>query len=222
MRNLSYVWLLATLLAGPLVAKDLGRVGPVFPIGEIDMLSWIEARLRNFEQNGKLEQMQNAFAEQVKQSVETPPPLALSTTTEPKTYLVDPSIVVPKDLMDAQGRVFAKAGTRVNPFDTATWPSEARLPKFEYRKVLVFFDARDARQLAFVHALTHEKPLLYVLTGGSPNQVAKQLGQRIYFDQQGTLSDKLRIQAVPSLVEQSGKAWRVQEFDVQHLLPLEE
>lgn len=222
MRPLSYLGLLTALLAAPLMAKDLGRVGPTFPIGEIDMLSWIQARLKQFEQNGKLAQMQHEFSEQVKKSVQTPPPLALLTTTEPKTYLVDPSIVVPKDLTDAQGRVFAKAGTRVNPFDTATWPSQARLPQFEYRKALVFLDARDARQLTFALALKHDKPLLFVLTGGSPNRVAKQLGQRIYFDQQGTLSEKLRIQAVPSLVEQSGKAWRVQEFDVQHLRPFEE
>ena len=139
MRTLSCLGLLTALLADPLMAKDLGRAGPTFPIGEIDMLSWIQARLKQFEQNGKLAQMQHEFSEQVKKSVQTPPPLALRTTTEPKTYLVDPSIVVPKDLTDAQGRVFAKAGTRVNPFDTATWPSEARLPQFEYRKALVFF-----------------------------------------------------------------------------------
>ncbi|QFT13612.1 type-F conjugative transfer system protein TraW [Vibrio sp. THAF190c] len=214
--------LFTALLSSSLAAKDIGRVGPTFPIGEVDMLSWIETRLKQFEKNGKLAQMQHEFSEQVKKSVETPPPLPLMPTTNPKTYLVDPSIVVPKDLTDAQGRVFAKAGTRVNPFDTETWPTEARLPKFEYRKALVFFDARDARQLTFVEEFKHEKPLLYVLTGGSPNQVAKRLNQRIYFDQQGTLSEKLRIRAVPSLAEQSGKAWRVQEFDVQHLFPREE
>ena len=95
-------------------------------------------------------------------------------------------------------------------------------PSLSTAKPWCFFDARDPRQLTFALALKHDKPLLFVLTGGSPNRVAKQLCQRIYFDQQGTLSEKLRIQAVPSLVEQSGKAWRVQEFDVQHLRPFEE
>lgn len=218
----SQTWLLAALLSLPVAAKDLGRMGPTFPIGEVDMLAWIEARLKRFEQNGQLEQMQQEFAQRVKQSVETPPPLALSTTTTPKRFLVDPSIVVPKDLTDTQGRVFAKAGTRVNPFDTTTWPTNARLPQFEYRHALIFFDARDAKQVAFVEGLEHEKPLRYILTGGSPNQVAKRFNQRIYFDQQGMLSSKLRIQAVPSLVEQSGKAWQVQEFDVQHLRPAKE
>ena len=208
------VALLLSMTAG---AKDLGRRGPTFPIGEIDMLTWIETRLKQFEQNGKLEQMQAEFEAQVKRSVETPPPLALSTTTQPKTFLVDPSITIPKDLTDAQGRVFAKAGTRVNPFDTRTWPTQARLPQFEYTKALVFFDARDAKQLAFVTGLKHDKPLRYILTGGSPNQVAEHLNAPIYFDQQGMMSEKLHIQSVPSLVEQSGHAWRVEEFDVQNV-----
>ncbi|WP_241814634.1 type-F conjugative transfer system protein TraW, partial [Vibrio cyclitrophicus] len=166
MRHLMMVF--ALLLSLGAVAKDLGRMGPTFPIGEIDMLTWIEARLKHFEATGKLEQMQTEFAEQVKQSVETPPPLSLSTTTTPKTFLVDPSITVPKDLTDAQGRVFAKAGTRVNPFDTRTWPTGAKLPQFEYSNVLVFFDARDAKQVEFVANLEHAKPLRYILTGGSP------------------------------------------------------
>ena len=216
MRHLMMVF--ALLLSLGAVAKDLGRLGPTFPIGEIDMLTWIEARLKHFKATGKLEQMQTEFAEQVKQSVETPPPLSLSTTTTPKTCLVDPRITVAKDLTDGQGRVFAKAGTRVNPFDTRTWPTGAKLPQFEYSNVLVFFDARDAKQVEFVANLEHAKPLRYILTGGSPNQAAKRFNTRMYFDQQGTLSDRLHIQAVPSLVEQSGHAWRVQEFDVQHIV----
>ena len=39
MRHLMMVF--ALLLSLGAVAKDLGRMGPTFPIGEIDMLTWI-------------------------------------------------------------------------------------------------------------------------------------------------------------------------------------
>nr|AKN37736.1 IncF plasmid conjugative transfer pilus assemblyprotein TraW [Vibrio splendidus] len=94
MRHLMMVF--ALLLSLGAVAKDLGRMGPTFPIGEIDMLTWIEARLKHFEKTGKLEQMQTEFAEQVKQSVETPPPLSLSTTTTPKRFWWIPASRCPR------------------------------------------------------------------------------------------------------------------------------
>ncbi len=195
-------------------AKDLGRIGATFPIGEIDMLQWIEARLKHFEATGKLQEMQEEMADNVRRSVETPTPLALSTTTKPETFNVDPSLTLAKDLTDAQGKVFAKAGTRINPFDTRTWPQGATLPQFEYSHVLFFFDGRDAQQLALAKRFKSDKPIKWVLTGGSPNEVSRALNHRIYFDQQGDLSRQLHIKAVPSLVEQAGTHWQVTEFDV--------
>lgn len=194
-------------------AQDLGRIGATFAIGEIDMLQWIESRLKQFEVTGQLQQMQDDFTEQVRQSAETPPPLALGVTTEPESFLVDPSLTLARDLTDSQGRVFAKAGMRINPFDTTTWPQHAKLPRFEYSHALLFFDGRDKQQLALAARIKSRKPIRWILTGGSPNQVAAALNQRIYFDQQG-LTKKLHIKAVPSLVEQSGTYWKVTEFDV--------
>ncbi|MDF4270356.1 type-F conjugative transfer system protein TraW, partial [Vibrio parahaemolyticus] len=178
------------------------------PIGEIDMLVWIEQRLKGFEQSGQLADMQQEFIEKVAENVETPPPLSLTTTTAPDTFLVDPSLTLAKDLTDANGQVFAKAGTRINPFDTTTWPEHSRPPnQFEYSHVLVFFDARDEQQLAFAQTFQSKKPIKWILTGGSPNQASEHLNSRIYFDQQGDLSQKMHIKAVPSLVEQSGIHW---------------
>ncbi len=209
--GLLFVVLFACL---PLNAKDLGRIGPTFKIGEIDMLAWIDARLKHFEKTGKMDELKENFTQQVKQSVENPTPLELSTTTEPTSFLVDPSIVIPQDLMDLEGNVFAKAGTKVNPFDTSTWPSHAKLPQFTYSHVLLFFDARDIEQITFVANFKHDKPIKYIMTGGNHNEAAKQLKNRMYFDQQGTLTKKLHIQSVPSLVEQDATMWRVTEFDV--------
>lgn len=207
-------------LAAPLYAnaQDFGRIGATFPIGEVDMLVWIEQRLKGFEASGKLDEMKEAFIARVKKNAETPAPLELPTTLNPAEFHVDPSLTLAKDLVDPNtGNVFAKAGTVINPFDTRTWPDGQKLPQFEYSHALAFFDARDAQQLTWAQNLTATKPIKWVLTGGSPNQVAEQLNHRIYFDQQGLLTEQLHIKHVPSLVEQSGLYWKVTEFDVSAL-----
>ncbi|KOO15984.1 conjugal transfer protein TraW, partial [Vibrio xuii] len=167
------LWGAALLFQPHAGAKDLGRIGATFPIGEIDMLVWIKQRLKGFEQSGKLASMQQEFAQRVAESVETPPPLTLTTTTTPSSFFVDPSLTLARDLSDAKGQIFAKAGIRINPFDTNTWPEQSRPPnQFEYSHVLIFFDARDEQQIAFAQTFESTKPIKWVLTGGSPNAVA--------------------------------------------------
>ncbi|WP_309303610.1 hypothetical protein [Vibrio parahaemolyticus] len=84
------LWGAALLFQPHAGAKDLGRIGATFPIGEIDMLVWIKQRLKGFEQSGKLASMQQEFAQRVAESVETPPPLTLTTTTTPSSFLSIP------------------------------------------------------------------------------------------------------------------------------------
>jgi len=204
-------------------AKPLGAHGPTFPIGELDMLSWIEARLNHFERTGKLADMQEEMKETVKRTVNTPTPVDIGPTTNPKRFWVNPSITLPADIKDPKtGRVFGRKGQTINPFDHNTWPKFAKtaLPALTLSKVLLFFDARDPRQLAFAKTFTHDKPIKYILTGGTLNDTATALGARMYFDQQGNLTRKLHLQHGPALVEQDATRWRVQEFDVS-TLPLD-
>lgn len=218
----SFILIILSLNTPSLVAKELGKIGATFPIGEIDMLTWIDDRLKRFEANGRLAQMQQEMTEQVKRSVETPPPIPLSTTTAPSVFTVDASLKLAKDIIvPDSGHVIAKAGTVINPFDSSTWPSGELFPQFEYSHALAFFDARDKRQVTWAAELTSDKPIKWVLTGGSPNETALILDSRIYFDQQGHLTQKLHLQSVPSLVQQRGTLWEVTEFDVSRLEPWE-
>ncbi|MEG3223294.1 type-F conjugative transfer system protein TraW [Vibrio gigantis] len=218
--------LVAGLTATSADGKHLGQVAPVFPIGEIDMLEWIHQRLKGFEASGQLADMQNEFTERVQQSIENPPPVeGLTTTTNPRTFYVDPSITIPKDIIaPTTGAVIAKAGTRVNPFDSRTWPKvdgQEVLPQFELSKVLVFFDARDAQQRRFASEYQNAKPIKWVLTGGSPNKMASLLDARMYFSQQGHLTQSLNITHVPAIAYQDGTRWRIDEVNVSGLQPLE-
>ncbi|GLT20475.1 conjugal transfer pilus assembly protein TraW [Vibrio zhanjiangensis] len=206
------------------LAKPLGTHGPTFPIGELDMLRWIEARLTHFERTGKLADMQEEMKARVTHAANHPAPVDIGPTTSPKRFWVNPSVTLPIDIKDpSTGRLFGKKGDTINPFDRDTWPQFVKdtLPEMHYTKALLFFDARDPRQLAFAKAFTHRKPMKYILTGGPLNETASDIGARMYFDQQGTLTRKLHLQHVPALAEQDGTRWRVQEFDVS-TLPLDD
>jgi len=105
--------------------------------------------------------------------------------------------------MDAEGKVIAPPGTQINPLGTVS-----------LSKHLLFFDARDAEQLKLARQLLeryHGKVKL-ILTGGSHLDLARKWKQAIYYDQQGTLTDKLRIRQVPALVSQEGSRLRIDEI----------
>ena len=219
--------LLLTLSLGPLSmgftpdaqAKDLGVVGQVFPISEIDMLQWIQQRLRTFEQTGELGTMKQQFKETVTASVRRPSPVGLVTTTSPEVFTVDPSLTLASDIRDTDGTLIYPKGTRINPFDTTTWPAmqQASKAQFQFSKTLVFFDGDDVQQSlwALDYQAAHEEDTIkWILTGGEPETTHHQLNSRIYFDQHGSLSRKLTLKRVPSVVKQVGILWQVQEIDV--------
>ena len=202
-------------------AKDLGVVGQVFPISEIDMLQWIQQRLRTFEQTGELDSMKQQFKDNVTASVRRPRPVGLITTTSPEVFTVDPSLTLASDITGANGELIYPKGTRINPFDTTTWPAMPRASQaqFQFSKTLVFFDGDDVQQRLW--ALNYQSQhtddtIKWILTGGEPETTHHQLNARIYFDQQGSLSRKLTLKRVPSVVKQVGIQWQVQEIDVSH------
>lgn len=205
----------APLLISPQVnAKDFGRVGATFEIGEIDMLQWIDKRLKRFEANGKFDSLKNEFQGKVKAAVDRPTPVqGLGTTTEPRTFRVDPTLTLAKDIKDAQGNVLYLKGTRVNPFDSNTWPTGTGI-NYTFSKTLVFIDGDDLNQQAWAKKFKQEKPIKWILTNGSPGEFAQKINTRVYFDQDSSLTQRLHIQNTPSVVNQAGHYWQVREVDV--------
>lgn len=195
---------LAFLVPGTGAAQDLGVIGPVYPIAEPSLLEVILAKLREAEASGAIATLQREAQSNAKRLIEHPPAVAAVTkTTQPRRFYYDPTLVVPYPVMDADGKVIAPPGTQVNPLDTVS-----------LSKHLLFFDARDAEQLELARQLLeryHGKVKL-ILTGGSHLDLARKWKQAIYYDQQGTLTDKLRIRQVPALVSQEGSRLRIDEI----------
>ena len=196
----------AVISAAPAIAlpQDLGVIGPVYPIAEPSLLEVILAKLRESEASGALAKLQREAQSNAKRMVEHPPAVAAVTkTTQPRSFYYDPTIVVPYPVTDAEGKVIAAPGTQVNPLDTVS-----------LSKHLLFFDARDAAQVTRARELLeryHGKVKL-ILTGGSHLDLARKLKQPVFYDQQGALTEKLRIRQVPALVSQEGKRLRIDEI----------
>lgn len=185
-------------------AEDLGVIGPVYSIAEKDLLAFIEARLRAKEQSGELAALRREATDRALRSIEEPQPgTEVGKATKARTYYYDPSVVVPANITDEAGKVLIPAGTKVNPLDAVS-----------LSKQLLFFDARDPKQLRQARALiaSHHGNVKPILTGGSYMDLMRRWKLRVYYDQQGALVKQLGIRAVPALVSQEGKRLRIDEL----------
>ncbi|MBE0615475.1 MAG: type-F conjugative transfer system protein TraW [Burkholderiales bacterium] len=185
-------------------AQDLGVIGPVYPIAEPSLLEVILSKLREADKTGVLARLQRETQGKVKRGIEQPAPIArITKTTKVRSFYYDPSIVVPYAIADADGKVIVAPETKVNPLDTVS-----------LSKALLFIDARDAAQVGRARGILDERggKVKVILTGGSYLELMRRWKRPVFFDQQGTLTDKLGIRHVPALVSQEGKRLRIDEI----------
>ena len=182
----SFAALLMLICASSTVmADDLGVIGPTYPIREPHLLQWIEQRLQEKERSGELQRLQDQARALAVEKVRNPQPLpGISSATSARTYYFDPSFALSEPVLDDKGRVLFPAGTRKNPLEIVS-----------LSKHLLFFDARDARQVEGARKLIERyrgkvKP---ILVGGSYLQLMKNWRIPVYFDQHGRLIKKLGI-----------------------------
>lgn len=197
---------LALLLAAPVHALDLGRVGPVWPVAEPDLLALIQSRLEEKRRSGELARIQAEFEARSRRTLESPAPVAgLVRTRTPRSFQFDPTVTAQDSVFDHEGKVLVAAGTRVNPLDYVG-----------LSQPLIFFDARDRDQTRTALALRqrHRGRARLILTGGSYVDFMQRHDLRVYYDQQGLLVRRLGIRQVPALVTQEGRMLRIDELKV--------
>ena len=106
-------------------------------------------------------------------------------------------------ILDADGKLLVPPGTTVNPLDTVS-----------LSQALLFIDARDTAQVKRASGILDERggKVKVILTGGSYLDLMRRWKRPVFFDQQGTLTDKLGIRHVPALVTQDGKRLKIEEI----------
>lgn len=196
----------AALHSSAACALDLGTIGPTYGIAEPHLLELIQQRLRDKERTGELKRLMEEARHRGASAVRQPRPVpGLRATQAARTFYLDPTFTLDRNIVDAQGRLMFAAGTRKNPLEVVS-----------LSKRLVFFDGRDPRQVEHARQLmlsptARVKP---VLTAGSYLDLMKTWRVPVYFDQQGVLVRRFGIRQLPAIVSQEGLRLRIDEVAV--------
>lgn len=186
------------------LGRDLGTVGPVYPIAEPDMVEAIKDRLREKEASGELAQIEAEGKRRVMASIQTPAPVpGLRRAQVARTWHFDPSVKFDEAVLDDKGRVLVPAGTVANPLDVVS-----------LRSTWFLFDGRDPKQVAMARAelAAAKGPIKPILVGGSPIPLSNEWKRPVYFDQGGRTVQRLGLTAVPARVTQDGRFLLIQEI----------
>ncbi|HDS6520179.1 type-F conjugative transfer system protein TraW [Entomohabitans teleogrylli] len=202
-------YLLAGCLLSPLTqAADLGTWGDLWPVREQDMLQLITQRLQNLQTSGQWDQTMDDFKKRVIENSQRPAPVEGITRAEKyEQRWFDPSLRLSEDLKDQEGRVFARKGEVVNPLKTVP-----------FMQTLYFINGDDADQVAWMKRQVPETLMSkIILVRGSVPDTSAALDSRIYFDQNGVLSQRFGLTAVPARITPapSGERLNIEIFPVK-------
>ena len=195
---------LATPLSGVALSKDFGTYGALFPIHEQNVLELIINGFTELDKSGRLEQIRKDSESHVRSRVERPVGRSFPRAEVDRSFTIDLSITVDRDLADHQGRVFAPAGTRVNPLEYS-----------RFSKRIVMIDGDDPDQVAFALRKGNELDTLIVLTSGPSLELMRKHGRRFWFDADGQMATKFGVEALPSVVTRADPLMRVDEINLE-------
>ena len=182
----------------------MGVIGPTYEIAERDLIAVIQDRLRRMERTGELARMEESYKRRVIDGIERPKPVpGINPTETARTFYIDPTFTLDRNIQDEHGRILYPAGTKINPFDYD-----------RMSKVLLFFDGRDKKQVDFAKRFMAESrtPVKPILVAGEPLKLMREWKREVFYDQGGALSKRFSITQSPALVSQEGKRLRVDEI----------
>ena len=184
-------------------AEHLGTYGETFEISEEDLLEQIERRLVEMRASGKLDRLEQEFADRAKAKIKRPAPVrGITHTSEPRTWAYDPSWTSPEDIRDTEGRLVIAAGQTVNPLDAV-----------RMRTPLLLIDGDATSHVDWAKRESELSPwgVKIILVTGAPFELEKSIQQPVFFDQEGLITTKFGIQAVPAKISQSGRQLQIEE-----------
>jgi len=203
-RSIAAISLIFLVFCGPLQAEDLGVIGPTYEIAERDLVEVIKDKFRRMEMTGELAKRNEEYKRRVIEGIERPKPVpGINPTKTARTFYIDPTFTLDRNVVDEKGNILYPAGTRINPFDYD-----------RMSKALLFFDGRDKKQVEFARRFMAESktPVKPILVGGEPLRLMREWKMDVFYDQGGALSKRFSITQSPAVVTQEGKRIRVDEI----------
>lgn len=194
-------------LSLPARAEDLGVIGPTYDIIERDLIEVMKDKYRRMEKSGELARLHEDYKNRVIEGIEKPRPVpGIKATDVARTFYVDPTYTLDRNIADENGRILFPAGTKVNPFDYD-----------RMTKTLLFFDGRDKKQVNFALRVMKEsnEEVKPILVAGEPLNLMRKWKRPVYYDQGGALSRRFSIRQSPAVVRQEGKRLRVDEIRIE-------
>ena len=172
------------------------------------MLQLITQRLQTLQTTGKWDQTMDEFKQRVIENSQRPAPVeGIKRAEKYEQRWFDPSIRLTEDLKDNKGRVFARKGDVVNPLKTVP-----------FVQTLYFINGDDADQIAWMKRQVPETLMSkIILVRGSVPEPSAVLDSRIYFDQNGVLSQRFGLTTVPARITPapSGERLNIETFPVK-------
>jgi len=183
------------------LAKDYGVRGHVFPIGEEDLREYILKRIEALTQQERDRICQEIQSHYQKIFLHPMRVRGIRRAAAHAVHYFDPTVVAKEEVRDASRSIVIEKGASYNPLHHFSLPQE-----------IVFFDGEDATQLQW--ARENHPNVIWILIAGSPIELETQEGRAIYFDQNGLLTKKLNIEAVPALISQEGSRLKIESVPV--------
>lgn len=177
-------------------AKDIGTFGMTYRIAERDALAEIEERARQVDWRKVLDKRK------VENFQGPPDRVRLPRTKRNRSFPVDMTYTTEIDVPDGKGGILYPKGYTFNPLDYVTYP-----------KTLVVIDGTDPELVKWFAASEYDKRLdvMLLLTEGSFGSVSKKISRPLFYADR-KIVERLKLQAVPSVVRQKGRAMEVLEI----------
>ena len=199
--TVAFVWL---LVASTAVARDLGTFGAVYDIVEKDALKELEEKAKSVDfskavdRNALVRRARNFTPEDVKEMKMIGP------AQKDHTFLVDMTYTVGRDIKDDKGNIVYPAGYTFNPLNYVAYP-----------RTLVILNGKRPEQVRWFEESAYAKDaqVTLLLTDGSYSELSRYLRRPVFYAST-KLIEAFEIQAVPSVVRQSGAYMEVTEVRI--------
>jgi len=189
------VLLIAITSARAAVIHNLGIVGKTYPVQEPDIVAEVRQNAAKIKDNAMLER------------IKTYQPASLHTlprAASDKTFLVDMTYTLDRDLADADGKVIYPRGFSFNLLDYISFSGG-----------LVIIDGQDTSQVKWFRASPYfeNNRARLLLSDGHASELIKTLKRPIFY-LTDDIAGRLALKAVPSVVIQKEGRLQVREFHV--------